>query len=241
MTSRHPAYDLRRRYHARVRNAAAAAIVLHGIVFAVAPPYEPRPAGRASTPLRLVVQAGGWGLATASASGGIAAAPPEGAARARSLPAGASVVESRVTTESAVSAIPTDGTAATIRGSAPVQGGVLPGGVLGMEGEEPEVFYDFDTPPRATRRVEPDYPAAARSRDEEGTVVVNVNIDEHGRILRAWVAAKDASETLVSAALDAAYQFRFSPGKQREIPVKCTVAIPFRFHLMNVRQEHGGK
>src|SRR6185503_17663707 len=122
VTSRHPAYDLRRRYHARVRNAAAAAIVLHGIVFAVAPPYEPRPAGRASTPLRLVVQAGGWGLATASASGGIAAAPPEGAARARSLPAGASVVESRVTTESAVSAIPTDGTAATIRGSAPVQG-----------------------------------------------------------------------------------------------------------------------
>ena len=242
MTSRHPAYDLRRRYHARVRNAGAAAIVLHGIVFAVAPPYEPRTAGRPSTPLRLVALSGGWGLATTNAGGRIAAAPSDGAIPTRSLPAGASVVESRVTTtESAVSAIPAAGTAATIRGGAPVQGGALSGGAPGVEGEEPAVFYNFDTPPRATRRVEPDYPAAARSRDEEGTVVVNVNIDEHGRILRAWVAAKDASETLVSAALDAAYQFRFSPGKQRETPVKCTVAIPFRFHLMNVRQELGGK
>jgi protein TonB len=245
-TSRHPAYDLRRRYHARVRNAGAAAIVLHGIVFAVAPPYQPRPAGRPSTPLRLVAESGGWGAATGEAGASAAAASAAAGSRdevapARSLPAGASVVESRVTTESAASALPDAGAAATIRGGASVQGGVLHGGTSGIEEEGPEVFYNFDTPPRAIRRVEPDYPAAARSRDEEGMVVVNVNIDERGRILRAWVAAKDASETLVSTALDAAYQFQFLPGKQRGIPVKCTVAIPFRFHLMSVRQEHGGK
>ena len=243
MTSRHPAYDLRRRYHARVRKAAVAAIVLHGIVFAVAPPYTPRPAGRPSSPLRLVAVSGGWGIATADAGASVGVRPREGAAPipTGALPRGASVVESHVTTESAVTAISAAGTGATIRGGAEVQGGVLAGGGPGLGEEGPPVFYNFDAPPRATRRMEPDYPAAARSRDEEGTVVVNVNIDEKGRILRAWVAAKDASETLVTAALDAAYQFRFSPGTQRGTPVKCTVAIPFRFHLMNVRQEHGGK
>jgi protein TonB len=79
--------------------------------------------------------------------------------------------------------------------------------------------------------VEPDYPLAARIVGAEGTVVINANIDETGRILRAWVAQSTAPESLVEAALDAIYQFQFLPGKQGPIPVKCTVAIPFRFSL----------
>jgi len=237
VTTRHPDYDLRRRYHARVRVACVVAIALHGLAFATAPPYAPRPAERRSSPLRLVTLAGGWGVAPADAGAtadAVAAgngAPPE--ARGALRP-GVSLVESRVTTEpAAVAATPSGG--AAIRGGGEVQGGAPSGGIGGLEEEAPPVFYNFDTAPRAIRRVEPDYPAAARSRDEEGMVVVNVNIDERGRILRAWVAAKHASETLVSAALDAAYQFQFTPGKQRGVPVKCTVAIPFKFHLMQIR------
>jgi len=243
VTSRHPAFDLRRRYHARVRNATVIAILLHGIVFATAPPYSPRPAAKRPSPLRLVAVSGGWGVGSADAGSGGGGAPANASLREspRALPAGASLFESRVTTEPAEVATSAGGTDATIRGGGEVKGGVLGEGAGGFEETGPPVFYDFDTAPRATRRVEPDYPAAARSRDEEGTVVVNVNIDERGRILRAWVAAKDASEALVSAALDAAYQFEFTPGKQRGTPVKCTVAIPFRFNLMEVRQEHGGK
>ena len=239
MTLRHPDYDLRRRYHARVRRAAAAAIVLHGLVFAAAPPYVPRPApARPAKPLRLVTLSGAWGAgpadagATANATAPWNAAPPE---RRAALREGASLVESRVITESGEEVVPRTGTGATIRGGGEVQGGSPSVGVAGFEDDAPPVFYNFDTAPRALRRVEPDYPAGPKSRGEEGTVVVNVNIDERGGILRAWVAAKNAPEALVSAALDAAYQFQFTPGKQRGVPVKCTVAIPFRFHLTVLR------
>lgn len=101
-------------------------------------------------------------------------------------------------------------------------------------GDEPPVFYSYETSPRVVRRVEPEYPLKARVAGEEGTVVINVNIDAAGRILRAWVAESTASESLVEAALDAIYQFQFLPGKQGGYPVKCTVAIPFHFSLKRV-------
>lgn len=229
----HPSYDARRRYYARVRWAMVVAVLVHGIAFAAAPEYTPRPAGSPPSPLRLITVAGEWRTGTTGVGTGAASAPAE----ARTVTQeGARIAESRVTTEPAEVAVPfaagsaTDRAGTGLQSGAPAGGGFLGGSV---EDEAPPVFYNFDTAPRATRTVEPEYPAAARVRDQEGTVVVNVNIDERGRILRAWVAAKDASasEYLVTAALDAAYQFEFTPGKQRGIPVKCTVAIPFRFKL----------
>ena len=84
-------------------------------------------------------------------------------------------------------------------------------------------------------------------REEEGQDLIEYSLLA-ALIAVACIAAMQALAidineifTKIGAALDAAYQFRFSPGKQRETPVRCTVAIPFRFHLMNVRQEHGGK
>lgn len=227
MSANHPSYDARRRYYARVRWATVVAVAVHGIAFAAAPPYAPKPAETRTSLLRLVTVSGTWGAGTANAGSNTATPPPQ----ARSVSqVGATIGESRVTTEPAAVAVPSAPAGATNRGGAGLQPGTLEGSAA-LEDESPPVFYDFDTPPLAIRRVEPEYPAAARVRDEEGTVVVNVNIDERGRILRAWVAAKDGSEYLVAAALDAAYQFEFTPGKQRNIPVKCTVAIPFRFRL----------
>ena len=110
-----------------------------------------------------------------------------------------------------------------------------------MEEASPPVFYSYDRAPQATRRVEPEYPAAAREMGAEGTVVVNLNIDEQGRILRAWVATANANEILINAALDAAYEFKFTPGMQRDTPVKCTVAIPFQFTLRKILQVTEGK
>jgi protein TonB len=99
------------------------------------------------------------------------------------------------------------------------------------ERNAPPVYYDYDTAPRAVRTLEPDYPLAARNAGLEGTVVINLNLDEQGRILRAWVASSSAPDILVSAALDAVYQFEFSPGLSRGVPVRSTVAIPIRFTL----------
>ncbi|HEU4724482.1 MAG TPA: energy transducer TonB, partial [Candidatus Eisenbacteria bacterium] len=99
------------------------------------------------------------------------------------------------------------------------------------EEEAPPVYYGYDTPPRALRTFEPAYPTAAKASGFEGTVVININLDERGSILRAWVASANAPELLISTALDAVYQFRFAPGLARGVPVRCTVAVPFRFFL----------
>jgi protein TonB len=81
------------------------------------------------------------------------------------------------------------------------------------------------------RSVVPEYPAIAKLREAEGTVVLNANVDERGRVIRVWVAQATATEALIQAAVDAMYRFQFSPGSQQGVPVKCTVAVPFNFRL----------
>ena len=96
------------------------------------------------------------------------------------------------------------------------------------------MFYAYDIAPRVTRKVEPVYPLEAKAQGLEGTVVLHVNLDAGGRIQRAWVARTSAAEPLIRAAMDAVYQFEFEPGRQKDVPVPCTVAIPFEFHLDHV-------
>jgi protein TonB len=84
------------------------------------------------------------------------------------------------------------------------------------------------------KTIEPEYPLVARNAGLEGAVVINRNLDERGRILRAWVASASAPEVLIAAAIDAVYQFEFAPGLSRGVPVRSTVAIPFRFTLKRI-------
>jgi protein TonB len=95
---------------------------------------------------------------------------------------------------------------------------------------EPTVFFAFDTYPVVKHREEPKYPELARKAEVEGTVTVMVTIDEQGNVISAWIADSSA-EVLNEAALAAAYKFKFTPAKQRDVPVKATISIPFRFSL----------
>jgi protein TonB len=95
---------------------------------------------------------------------------------------------------------------------------------------EPEMFFAFDTYPVVIESAKPKYPELARKAEVEGMVTVMVTIDESGRVINAWIANSDAP-ILNDAAVEAAYKFRFSPAKQREVPVKATISIPFRFSL----------
>jgi len=213
------------------------AALTHAAVFA----WVPVPHG-VTRPLRAqvltVVEASGLLLARIGEGSAAAVAPRSNAP--------ATSVESFRAVDPAVRTI----AAAEEEAIAPRSGAVSMG-TIGGEGSgaaagygsttdgEAEVFYAYDTPPRTKRRVTPAYPAEARAAGLEGTVVVNVNIDDHGRILRAWVAQSNAADVLVSAALDAVYQFEFEPGKSRDEPVRCTVAIPFQFHLKQTIQMEG--
>lgn len=95
---------------------------------------------------------------------------------------------------------------------------------------EPEMFLAFDTYPQVIQSAKPKYPELARKAEVEGTVVVMVTIDETGKVIKAWIGESSA-EILNQAALEAAYKFRFTPAMQRDVPVKATISIPFRFSL----------
>lgn len=202
-----------------------AAITLHAVVFFAAPPYEPKPFTMKSEFLRVVEVAPpsfDTGAKAARPAAGHAAPSPERVVA--NLPFRTDLTaEVRTSPASAETGVP---------GPSNTGGGAA----AGTEETGPPVFYSYDRAPLVTRRVEPSYPAAARLSGAEGTVVVNLNLDEGGRIMRAWVASANASEVLINAALDAAYQFEFSPGSQRGTPVKCTVAVPFLFTLRKVLQ-----
>ena len=80
----------------------------------------------------------------------------------------------------------------------------------------------------ATVRVEPEYPLEARRRRVSGTVVVEVKVDECGRVIEA--RAITGHVDLVDGAIKAARKWRFAPTKLGDRPVKVIGTITFNFH-----------
>jgi protein TonB len=92
-------------------------------------------------------------------------------------------------------------------------------------------YLAFDSPPQLIQAVKPEYPNVALEVHAEGVVHVQVTIDETGRVIEAMVIGSDTIAALEEAALEAARQSRFRPAKQRDVPVKSRISIPFRFKL----------
>ncbi len=84
--------------------------------------------------------------------------------------------------------------------------------------------------PKVLRAVQPEYPELARRAEIEGLVLVNVMIDEEGKVDSAQVYYSD-NALLNPAALDAAFQFEFSPARPKGTPTRAAIVIPFRFIL----------
>ena len=73
----------------------------------------------------------------------------------------------------------------------------------------------------------PQYPQIARAAKASGTVVVQVTIDESGRVVSA--SAVSGHPLLKAAAVQAAYGARFSPTMLSGQPVKVTGTINYNF------------
>lgn len=84
--------------------------------------------------------------------------------------------------------------------------------------------------PKLIKFVPPDYPEMARASQLEGTVVVKVQVGPDGNVIQAQVL-QSVHPMLDAAAVDAARRAKFIPGKQRDIPVKAWMAIPYVFAL----------
>jgi protein TonB len=224
----------RARYRRNLKRALVVAAAIHAVLFAVIPAYRATPA-RAERDWIRMVDARAWrGRDPWPASPG-----PTGSKSDATQPVAADTEPVRMEAAAAVETIPA--VRSQDAGAAPGPGsgsGTGSGGSGGYD-EAPPVFYAYDTAPKVLRRVEPIYPIEARNQGLEGTVVLHVNLDASGHIQRAWVARASAAETLIRAAMDAIYQFEFEPGRQKDVPVPCTVAIPFAFHLSRVPDDVG--
>ena len=85
--------------------------------------------------------------------------------------------------------------------------------------------------PELLHRVAPAYPELARMAGAEGRVLLEVWIDETGRVRDVQVVRSDAASTLERAAIEAVRQWLFAPARQGGQPVRVRVHVPIEFRL----------
>jgi len=104
------------------------------------------------------------------------------------------------------------------------------GGAMGSFEISDDGFVASSTNPIITHWAKPRYPEMARIAQVEGTVIVKVLVGPDGNVMQA-VIIQSVQKLVNDAALAAAYKCKFIPGKQRDIPVKAWMALPFNFRL----------
>jgi protein TonB len=196
--------QLKRKYGKYMFVAALAALVLTGMGAAFAPPYVP-------TPYQLRERK----VVSVEVPDDITIPPPPKNIATPELPT-AFEASDDATAEETIA--PTDFN--------PFQPPALPSAPSG-----PEDFFAFDAPPVPVQSEAAEYPELARQAEAEGTVEVLVTIDEHGRVIAVEIYSSDTIEACEKAAMAAARKWLFQPAKQRDVPVKCKVVIPFSFVL----------
>ena len=113
---------------------------------------------------------------------------------------------------------------------------VTPGGALqGDTTKPPADFVPVDKVPVVVAKSEPVYPALAMKAGIEGIVWVKIWVDKTGKP-RDAVIIKSEQGILNKSALDAAWQFRFTPGYIKDKPVDVWVVVPFKFKLAEKRE-----
>jgi protein TonB len=82
---------------------------------------------------------------------------------------------------------------------------------------------------KAVEKPAPPYPPIARAAGIQGTVAVQIVVDEQGRVIQA--KATNGNPLLQLAAMQAAYKARFTPTLLGGRPVKVTGSITYNFVL----------
>jgi len=93
----------------------------------------------------------------------------------------------------------------------------------------PQSSSDDDQPPRPIRMDKPQYPQEAFVKKIEGTVEVQILIDVSGKVTNACIV--QSVPHLNRAALEAVYQWRFSPAIKNGSPVATIARAPVIFRI----------
>ncbi len=105
--------------------------------------------------------------------------------------------------------------------------GGRPDGVVGGMGRDP--VGDYDRPPRLLKVTKPLYPPEAFTKKIEGTVVVEILIDETGHVASARIVR--SVPLLDDAARQVVYEWRFSPALKHGRPVPALAQAPVTFRI----------
>jgi len=88
------------------------------------------------------------------------------------------------------------------------------------------------TPPTVINKVLPVYPPSAKMKETTGITYVTILVNASGTVDSAYVAQGSGSSVLDAAAVDAAYQWTFSPALDKYgVPVPCRITFPVEFRL----------
>ncbi|OXS28212.1 MAG: energy transducer TonB [Desulfovibrio sp. MES5] len=115
----------------------------------------------------------------------------------------------------------------------------IPTGPTGPAGPQPRTVgglnaYECDSldqRPSITRRAEPEYPPKARRMNIQGSARVRLVVDSSGQPCNCEVVSASPVGYFEEAALKAAKNMRFAPGKLKGQPVNTLVELPFIFRL----------
>lgn len=91
-------------------------------------------------------------------------------------------------------------------------------------------IFEVTTLPKFIIKVKPKYPWVAEKAGIEGTVILEVDIDETGKVIDARVI-KSAGFGFDEAAIEAIKKSRFSPALRYGKPVSIRVRLPIKFEL----------
>jgi TonB family protein len=99
--------------------------------------------------------------------------------------------------------------------------------VIGGTGDSP--ILDYDRAPRLIRQTKPQYPQEAFVKKIEGVVLVEMLIDNSGRVAGARVLK--SVPLLDAAALQTVKQWVFAPAMKRGRPVATIAHAPVTFRI----------
>ena len=88
-----------------------------------------------------------------------------------------------------------------------------------------------DAPVRPKKAIRPDYPKGARQRGEQGNVVLEILVNEAGRVEGVKVVTSSGFSELDEAAIRAARAARFTPAKRGRTPISSTARLTLEFRL----------
>ena len=96
---------------------------------------------------------------------------------------------------------------------------------------EAEHFVKADSRPLEYENPKPFYPAAARRRGMEGTVLLQVEVNERGKVSFIELKKSSGYRLLDNAAISTVKQWQFIPAKDDNRVVVSRVEVPVRFKL----------